>query len=400
MWRSASPPAGTFRRLDYPTQGLYPVASIATAALAYGVTEVAYGSGFLAVYLTALFLGTGQVPGQRTIVAFHQGLGWVAQISLFFLLGLLVFPSQLLDVAGDGLLISAVLIFVASPLAAAVASLTGRFSLQERVMLGWAGLRGAIPIWLATFPVIEGLTEGPEIFNIIFFVVVTSTLIQGASFEPLARRLGVTSDEPALPQPLVESGRIGALGGEVFAYRVPEGAAIVGRPVRDLRLPRQAIVNVIVRGGEAIPPRGSTEIEAGDELHILIRAEVRKQVDELMDRWRDGPIDEPARPRLQPRGSPQIFNVRPWTDEDGDPGRPETVAGVEIVERLRTRRDNPGALVLLADGRYAVTGDSLIAVGGRGQVADWASRRFAAAEGGGARAWWQEVAGVLNAPAR
>ena len=230
----------TFRRLDYPTQGLYPVASIATAALSYGVTEVVHGSGFLAVYLTALILGTGHVPGKRTIVAFHQGLGWVSQISLFFLLGLLVFPSQLVDVAGEGLLISAVLIFVARPLAAAVASLTDRFTLRERVMLGWAGLRGAIPIWLATFPVIEGLTEAGEIFNIIFFVVVTSTLIQGASFEPLARRLGVTSTEPALPQPLVESGTIRQLGGDVFAYRVPDGAAIVGRPVRDLGLPREA----------------------------------------------------------------------------------------------------------------------------------------------------------------
>ena len=389
-----------FRRLDYPTQGLYPVASIAVAALAYGVTEVAYGSGFLAVYLTALFLGTGQVPGQRTIVAFHQGLGWVAQISLFFLLGLLVFPSQLLDVASDGLLISAVLIFIARPLAAFVASLADRFSFQERVMLGWAGLRGAIPIWLATFPVIEGLGEGPEIFNIIFFVVVTSTLIQGATFEPLARRLGVTSDEPALPRPLVESGRIGALGGEVFAYRVDDEAAIVGRPVRDLGLPREAVVNVIVRRGEAIPPRGSTEIEAGDELHILVRGELRGEVEALMQRWRDGPIDEPPRPRLQPRGSPQIFNVRSWTEEDGDPGRPERIAGIEVAERLRTRRDSPGALMLLADGRYAVTGDSLVAVGGRGQVAAWAVRRFARAEGGGAKAWWQEVAGVLNAPAR
>ncbi len=390
----------TFRRLDYPTQGLYPVASIAAAGLAYGVTEVAYGSGFLAVYLTALFLGTGQVPGQRTIVAFHQGLGWVAQISLFFLLGLLVFPSQLLDVASDGLLISAVLIFVARPLAAFVASLTARFSLQERVMLGWAGLRGAIPIWLATFPVIEGLSEGPEIFNIIFFVVVTSTLIQGTTFEPLARRLGVTSDEPALPRPLVESGRIGALGGEVFAYRVEDDAAIVGRPVRNLGLPREAVVNVIVRRGEAIPPRGSTEIEAGDELHILVRGELRGEVEKLMQRWREGPIDEPPRPRLQPRGSPQIFNVRSWTDEDGDPGRPEQIAGIEVAQRLRTRRDSPGALMLLADGRYAVTGDSLVAVGGRRQVANWSSRRFSAAEGGGAKAWWQEVAGVLNAPAR
>jgi len=390
---------GTFRRLDYPTQGLYPVASIATAGIAYGLTEVLHGSGFLAVYLTALALGTGAVPGKRTIVAFHQGLGWVSQISLFFLLGLLVFPSRLLDVAGEALLISALLIFVARPLAALVASLVARFSLRERLMLGWAGLRGAIPIWLATFPVIAGLDTGGEIFNIIFFVVVTSTLIQGVSFEPLARRLRLTSVESAIPRPLVESGTIRRLGGEVFAYRVDEDAAIVGRPVRDLRLPREAIVNVIVRSREAIPPRGSTEIEGGDELHVLVKAAARPEVEELMRRWREGPLDEAPRPRLQPRGSPQIFNVRSWRDEDGDPGRPERIAGIEITQRLRTRRDSPGALVLLADGRYAVSGETLVAVGGRRQVADWASRRFTAAEGGGARAWWQEVAGVLNAPA-
>ena len=106
----------TFRRLNYPTQGLYPVASIATAAIAYGLTEVLYGSGFLAVYLTALILGTGQVPGKRTVLAFHQGLGWVSQIALFFLLGLLVFPSGLREVALEGLLLSAILMFVARPL--------------------------------------------------------------------------------------------------------------------------------------------------------------------------------------------------------------------------------------------------------------------------------------------
>jgi cell volume regulation protein A len=388
-----------FRRLNYPTAGLYPVASIATAALSYGLTEVLHGSGFLAVYLTALILGTGQVPGRRTIISFHQGLGWVSQISLFFLLGLLVFPSGLLDVAAEGLLLSAVLILVARPLAALVASAPAPFSGPERLMLGWAGLRGAIPIWLATFPVIAGVAGSEEIFNIVFFVVVTSTLVQGASFEPLAKRLGVTTDEPALPQPLVESGTIRRLGGEVFAYRVEPDAAIVGRPVRDLRLPREAIVNVIVRGQEAIPPRGSTEIEAGDELHILIRATVREEVEELMRRWREGPLDDPPRPRLQARGSPQIFNVRPWREDDGDPARPERVAGVEIAQRLRTRRDTPGALLVLADGRYAVTGEDVVAVGPRRGIADWAARRVARAEGGGARAWWQEVAGVLNAPA-
>ncbi len=389
---------GAFRRLNYPTEGLYPVASIAAAGLAYGIPEVLGGSGFLGVYLAALILGTGQVPGKRTVLAFHQGLGWVSQIALFFLLGLLVFPSGLADVALEGLLLSAVLMFVARPLAALVASLPATFSFRERMMLGWAGLRGAVPIWLATFPVIAGIEGSEEIFDVIFFVVVTSTLIQGATFEPLARRLHLTTNEPALPRPLVESGRIQRLGGEVFAFRVDPGNAIVGRPVRDLRLPREALVNVIVRGGEAIPPRGSTEIEAGDELHILVRASVRDEVDSLMQGWREGPLDEPARPRLQPRGSPQIFNVRPWTDADGDdPGRPDEVAGVEIASRLRTRRDSAGALVILADGRYAVTGESLVAVGPRRQIADWAASRVGRADGA-AKAWWQEVAGVLNAP--
>ncbi len=321
---------GAFRRLNYPTAGLYPVASVATAALSYGAAEVAHGSGFLAVYLTALVLGTGAVPGRRTVIAFHQGLSWVAQISLFFLLGLLVFPSRLVDVAGQGLLISGVLMFAARPLAAVISSLPSRFTMPERLMLGWAGLRGAIPIWLATFPVVAGIEEGGEIFNIIFFVVVTSTLVQGASFEPLAHRLHLTTSAPALPQPLVESGTVRRLGGEVLAYRVEPDAAIVGRPVRDLGLPRDALVNIIVRQGTAIPPRGSTEIEAGDELHILVRAHAHAEVTALVDRWRSGPIDEPARPALPGRGSPQIFTVRPFREGDGDPSRPATVQGVDV----------------------------------------------------------------------
>jgi cell volume regulation protein A len=388
-----------FRRLRYPTPGLYPVASLAAAAISYGLTEYVHGSGFLAVYLTALVLGTGSVPGQRTVAAFHQGLAWIAQISLFFLLGLLVFPSDLVGVAGEGLLISAVLIVVARPVAAFLSSLAGDFSLRGRLMLSWAGLRGAVPVWLATFPVVAGVEGSGDIFNIVFFVVVTSTLIQGATFEPLARRLRLTTTEPALPRPLVESGTIRRLGGDVFAYRVEPGAGIVGRPVRDLGLPREGLVNVIVRGGEAIPPRGSTEIEAGDELHILVRAAARSEVERLMRQWREGPIDRPPRPRLQPRGAPQIFNVRPWRDDDGDPARPEEIGGVDVVQRLRTRRDSPGALMALADGRYAVTGDSLVALGGRNQLADWASRRVRQAGSGAARSWWQEVAGVLNAPA-
>jgi potassium/hydrogen antiporter len=389
-----------FRNLDLPSPGLYPVASVATAALAYGLAEVIDGSGFLSVYIAALILGTGALPAKQTTIAFHQGLSWVSQISLFFLLGLLVFPSQLGDVAADALLLSAALMFVARPLAAVIASALAPFNMRERVMLGWAGLRGAIPIWLATFPVIAGVEGAELIFNSIFFVVVTSTLIQGATFEALARRLGVTADEPALPRPLIETGIIRPLGGESLVWRVAPGDAAVGHTIKDLGLPREALVNLIIRGETAIPPRGSTVIEGGDELHVVVRAEQHDEVETMTESWRTGPLGEPPVPALPPRGAPQVFSVRRWSAEDGDPAHPEAIEGAGVLARLRLRRDGSGSLVLLADGRYAVTSSELLAVGGRRAVAEWASRRINRPGISGQEvAWWQEVAGALTAPA-
>ena len=389
-----------FRNLDLPSPGLYPVASVATAALAYGVAEIVHGSGFLSVYVAALILGTGVVPAKQTTIAFHQGLSWVSQISLFFLLGLLVFPSQLGDVAAEALLLSAALMFVARPLAAVVASALAPFDMRERLMLGWAGLRGAIPIWLATFPVIAGVEGADQIFNAIFFVVVTSTLIQGATFEPLAQRLGLTSTEPALPRPLIETGIIRPLGGETLVWRVATGDAAVGHMIKDLGLPREALVNLIIRGEIAIPPRGSTEIEAGDELHVVVRAEQHDEVEAMTESWRTGPLGEPPVPALPPRGAPQVFSVRRWTEADGDPAHPEAVEGTAVLARLRLRRDGAGSLVLLADGRYAVGSQELLAVGGRRALADWAARRIRRPGLSSQEvAWWQEVAGALVAPA-
>ncbi len=388
-----------FRNLDLPNPGLYPVASIATVALAYGVPELVHGSGFLSVYIAALILGTGPVPAKPTIIAFHQGLSWVAQISLFALLGLLVFPSGLGEIAGEGLLLSAALIFVARPAAAFIASAFSPFNGRERLMLGWAGLRGAIPIWLATFPVVAGVGDNELIFNSIFFVVVTSTLIQGATFEPLAKRLGVVSDEATLPPPLIETGIIHELGAESFVWRIREGDAAAGVMAKELELPREALVNLIVRDGEALPPRGSTELQAGDELHIVARLEVLDAVQQLAGRWREGPLGEPPVEALPPRGASQVFTVRPWSDDDGDPSAPAEIAGVAVLSRLRTRRDGAGSLVALVDGRYAATGADLLAVGGRRRLSEWCVRRVAR-EGlsPAERAWWQELAGALSAP--
>jgi cell volume regulation protein A len=381
------------QRVPLATPGLYPVASVAVAALAFGSADSIHGSGFLAVYLAGLMLGSRRIPARRTVIAFHEGVASVAQISLFVVLGLLVFPSQLEGVALDATLLALALAVVARPVATMIATAFFRFTMAERVVLGWAGLRGAVPVVLATFPVIDGVHGSNEFFNIVFFAVLVSTLLQGMTFEPLARALGVTTSEPALPRPLAESGTIRRLGAEVVEYRVGPEDAIAGLRIRELALPRDALVNVIVRDDQALPPRGSTRVEAGDRLHLLVRQEVAEEVEDLIERWRTGPILPGARPRLPGTGAP-VFSVRPWDEADGPPGSPDSIQGVPVVERLRTRHDTPGCLVALADGRYAVAGP-FVAIGGAKSLELHARRRLARAVEDSERAWWQEVVGAV-----
>src|SRR5919108_6435604 len=332
-------------RLD--TAGLYPVATLAIAALAFGAADSLDGSGFLAAYLAGLVLGSAAIPAKQTVTVFHQGVAWVAQIALFLTLGLLVFPSQLGDFWLEGTALALVLVLLARPVAAALSTVFDPFSAADRVTLGWAGLRGAVPVVLAIFPVIEAIPESRDFFNIVFFAVVISTLLQGTTFEPLARRLGVTTSEPALPRPLAETGTIRRLGAEIVEYPVGPDDAIVGRVVRELGLPRDALLSVIVRGDEAILPRGSTRIEASDRLHVVVRQEVAQQVPQMLHRWRAGPVGIEPRPTTGLRASTAVFTARTWTDDDGDPGFPRNVVGVAVLEHLRTRRDRRGALVLL-----------------------------------------------------
>lgn len=383
-----------FRRLPLSGAGLYPVASLATAGLAYGAAAVAHGSGFLAVYLAGLTLGSGALPARQTITTFHVGLSFVAQIALFLVLGLLVFPSELGDVVVEGTVVALVMSILARPLAVMVATALNRFNLRERLLLGWAGLRGAVPVVLATFPVISRVSGSERFFDIVFFAVVISTLLQGTTFEPFARRLHLTTRRPALPRPLGEVGLMRRLGAETVEYPVGPDDAIVGRRVRELGLPREAVLSLIVRAHDAIPPRGSTRIQAGDRLSILLRQEVAEEFPELLDRWRDGPTDLPSHPRPPIRGTAPIFTNRPWDRSDGDPSRPESVLGIDVVERLRARHDVPGALVVLADGRFAVTGPT-VAVGGADQLQRYARRRLARETDDAAQAWWQEVIGAV-----
>jgi potassium/hydrogen antiporter len=181
------------RRLGAIPENLQLVASISTAALAFGLAGTLHGSGFLAVYITGLAWGGPQMRTGRSVRAFHEGLAAVAEFALFLALGLLVFPSQLGDIALKGLMLAAVVALVARPVAVLLATPLDGFRRSERILLGWAGLRGAVPVVLAAFPVIEGVPGSHDFFNIVFFAVLVSSLVQGTTVGPLARRLGLVA---------------------------------------------------------------------------------------------------------------------------------------------------------------------------------------------------------------
>jgi cell volume regulation protein A len=385
--------AWALRSVQLGSAGLYPVASLAIAALAFGGADTLHGSGFLAVFLCGIALTADEIPAQRTIETFHEGLAWVAQLGLFLTLGLLVFPAQLPEVALSGTLLAILTAVVARPVAVVVVLGRLDFSFRERLVLGWAGLRGAVPIVLATFPIIAGVPGGHEIFNIVFFAVTVSTVLQAATFEPFAHRLGVTTEHRAIPAPLMETRAVRRLGAEVVQYAVRPEDAIVGLHVRDLALPRDALLNLIVKDNTAVPPRGSTVIHAGDELHILVRQEAFSDFQVLLARWRRGPMHRPVARPIGARKA-TIFHTGPWRERDGDPARPPTVSGVNVLEQIRTRRDEPGAVVVLEDGRFAYTG-RCTAVGSPRDLRRAAERRLRMATSDPEQAWWREVIGAL-----
>ena len=232
---------------------------------------------------------------------------------------------------------------------------------------------------LATFPVIEGVPGSVEFFNLVFFAVVFSTILQGTTFEWVAEKLGVTTNEAALPAPLIEPGAVKRLGAEVVDYLVGPDHAIAGRRVRELGLPREALLSVIIRGDQAVPPRGSTRIEAGDRLNVLVRQEVAVEFRDLLRTLARGP-GRPGRARV---GAAAQRGAQPAALRRGRRRRrhgPRRSTASRSLEQFRTRRDVAGALVLLEDGRYAFTGP-VVGVGPRPLLQDAARRRLAAASG-------------------
>src|SRR5919106_2505718 len=273
-----------FARLPRSVGPFAPVASMAAAGISFGAADVVGGSGFLSVYLVGLAIGSTPSRYRRQLVGFHEGLAFLAQVAMFIVLGLLVFPRQLSDVAGSGLALALLLVFLVRPIAVWVSTAFNDFSTREKALLGWAGLRGAVPIVLASFVLSSQVETANTIFNAVFFVVVVSAILQGTTLERVAARLGLLSPAPPRREAPIEVGESGQL--DLLDFVVAPDHAIAGAAVREVGLPRSAIIAVVVRGDDSIPPRGSTIIEPGDRLFVLAPHSMRPAIEDVFLRWR------------------------------------------------------------------------------------------------------------------
>jgi potassium/hydrogen antiporter len=275
----------TLRRVNLVVEGLYPIVAAAFGGMAYGLAAWAGASGFVAVYVAGLLIGALVPRHRRAIRGFHEALANAAEIGLFLLLGLLVFPSQLAGVAVSALLVALVLTLVARPLAVVLCTLGQGFSWRERTLVSWAGLRGAVPIVLATFPFTAGVDDDGAIFDVVFFVVLVSVLVQGLSLLPLVRWLGLGVERPAW-SPVAEALPLDGIDVDLVEVFVTEDLGLAGKRLRDAPLPTATLVAAVVRGHRVLIPQGDTRVLPGDVL--LLTAQRQGDAIAELTRWARG----------------------------------------------------------------------------------------------------------------
>jgi cell volume regulation protein A len=272
-------------RVSLPAGGLYPIVTLALALFAFGAPALLLGSGFLAVYAAALIIGNGALPYRGGILRVHDAAAWLCQIALYLLLGALALPAELLRVAPVGVALALFLALIARPFSVALCLLPFRYPPREIVYIGWIGLRGAVPIVLAIYPVLAGVDGARSIFNLIFFIVAVSTIIPGATVRWMTAALRLKADEPSPPPAVLEiiSTRV-LTGAEILSFTVSKSSAACGAQISDLPLPADATVVLLIRDRELIPPRGATALTPGDHVYVLCRPEDRALVHLLFGR--------------------------------------------------------------------------------------------------------------------
>ncbi len=261
------------KRLKLYYEGLYPVIMISLVLLTYVTAVFLKGNGILAVYLTGLMLGRAEFPNKKMIVKFHDGLAWLMQIAMFVTLGLLVFPSHIVPLIGAGLLLTILLMVVARPISVLLCLLPFKMNGRKKAMIAWVGLRGSVPIILATFPFMAGISQADTIFNIVFFIVISSVLIQGTSIPAISKMLKVDAPWTDKTRYPIEFEKTEGIDAELNDIIVPYNSGAVGKMIRDLNVPEKCLIMLISRNDKFVIPAGPTVIEGGDVLLVLANTE-------------------------------------------------------------------------------------------------------------------------------
>ena len=254
-------------KLDY--EGLYTVLAIALMFFVFAATDYIGGNGFLAVYLSAVYLGNQELIHKKKILKTFDGFAWLMQIVLFVTLGLLVFPSRVVPVLGTGLIISAVLILFARPVSVFITMIPFRMSTRIKLFISWVGLRGAVPIVFATYPLIAGVDKAGLFFNIVFFISISSVLVQGTTLHVVGKWLHLILPESVKPRTLFDMERFESIKSHLHEILIPSNSSVVGKEIVEIGFPKTALISFIRRNGKFITPSGSTVIEANDKLFVL-----------------------------------------------------------------------------------------------------------------------------------
>ncbi len=269
-------------RIKIDNEGIYPVLLLGFACMIYAATNLIGGSGFLAVYLTGIAVGNKEFVQKKSLLRFFDGLAWLGQISMFLTLGLLIFPSHLLPIAGIGIILSMFLMFVARPIAVFVSLAFTKMSINEKVFVSWVGLRGAVPIILATFPLLAGVKYADLIFSIVFFIVLTSALLQGWSLTYVAKLLKLDAPFVKKVKSPIEFESKQGDENDLFDFYIAENSGVVGKTVVEIGLPKESLIVLINRNEQYVVPRGGTIIEQGDIILVLSNKKILGEIRRLL----------------------------------------------------------------------------------------------------------------------
>ncbi len=297
-------------RINLEAAGLYPVLTGACGMLAYAVAANLGGSGFLAVYVAGVIIGNSRIVFKRGTFLFHDGLAWAGQITMFVVLGLLSSPSGLVQVWWEGIVIAFVLIFIARPLVVAPLLLPFGFNAREIVLVAWVGLKGAVPVILAIYPLLYGVPEGGVIFNVVFFVVLVSAIVQGGSLARVSRWLRLDEPPRAEVPVTLEITSLRDVDADIIEYTVGEGSRASGKRLNQLSLPDGVVIAMIVRDQDLIPPRGSTTVLPGDHVFLVLRPETRVLVDRVFSRHRSAADSLPSLVEFPLLGTATVGDLR------------------------------------------------------------------------------------------